>query len=88
MLLFEKALESFYNAHKDVFTEKVGLGMMCGLRVKDAETLGKIINSAREEGVIVLKAGKNTLRILPPLTITKEEIDEGFKYLSRAVSSL
>jgi len=88
MLLFEKALESFYNAHKDVFTEKVGLGMMCGLRVKDAETLGKIINSAREEGVIVLKAGKNTLRILPPLTITKEEIDEGFNYLSRAVSSL
>lgn len=88
MLLFEKALESFYNAHKDVFTEKVGLGMMCGLRVKDADTLGKIINNARAEGVIVLKAGKNTLRILPPLTITKEEIDEGFKCLNRAVSSL
>ena len=88
MLLFDKALEKFYNAHKHLFTEKVGIGMMCGLRAKDADTLAKVINSAREAGVMVLKAGKNTLRLLPPLTITKEEIDEGFKRLNSAVSSL
>ncbi|WP_345991637.1 acetylornithine transaminase [Sulfurimonas sp. HSL-1716] len=88
MLFFDKALEKFYNAHKNIFTEKVGLGMMCGLRVKDADTLAKIINSARENGVMVLKAGRNTLRLLPPLTITKEEIDEGFKRLNIAVSGL
>ena len=62
--------------------------MMCGLRVKDAETLTKIINAAREHGVMVLKAGRNTLRFLPPLTITKEEIDEGFKALNRAMAAL
>lgn len=88
MLLFDKALERFYNSHKDIFTEKVGIGMMCGLRVRDADTLSKIISNAKDEGVMVLKAGKNTLRFLPPLTISKEEIDEGFKYLNRAVSSL
>lgn len=85
---FDGELEKFYNAHKDVFTSKVGIGMMCGLRVKDGDTLTKIISKAREEGVIVLKAGRDTLRLLPALTITKEEIDEGFISLNRALSSL
>ena len=85
---FEAELEKFYEAHRDVFTSKVGIGMMCGLRVKDGDTLAKIINRAREEGVMVLKAGRNTLRLLPALTITKEEVDEGFTALNRALSSL
>jgi acetylornithine aminotransferase len=87
-LLFNNALEAFYRQHQDIFIQKVGFGMMCGLRVKDADTLTNIINAARENGVMVLKAGRNTLRFLPPLTITKEEIDEGFEALSIAVASL
>ena len=85
---FDSELDKFYNAHRDIFTLKVGIGMMCGLRVKDGDTLSKIISNAREEGTIVLKAGRDTLRLLPALTITKEEIDEGFTSLNRAVSSL
>ena len=87
-LMFNKALDNFYNAHRDIFTQKVGIGMMCGLRVKDADTLSAIMSNAKENGVMVLKAGRNTLRFLPPLTITKEEIDEGFKALNTAMSQL
>jgi len=87
-LMFNKALEEFYKKHQDIFTQKVGFGMMCGLRVKDADTLTKIINAARQNGVMLLKAGRNTLRFLPPLTITKEEIDEGFKSLHTAMSDI
>ena len=87
-LMFNQALEKFYNAHKHLFTQKVGIGMMCGLRTRDAQTLSDILNNAKENGVMVLKAGRNTLRFLPPLTITKEEIDAGFKALALAVSSL
>ncbi|MBA1432538.1 MAG: acetylornithine transaminase [Epsilonproteobacteria bacterium] len=87
-LLFNNALEAFYKAHMNIFTQKVGIGMMCGLRTKDAQTLASIIENARRHGVMVLKAGRNTLRFLPPLTITKEEIDEGFKSLTAAVSEL
>ena len=61
---------------------------MCGLRVKDLYTLNSIVASAKENGVMVLKAGRNTLRFLPAITITKEEIDEGFKALNIAVSSI
>ena len=85
---FNTALETFYQAHTDNFTQKVGIGMMCGLRTKDADTLASIIKQARESGVMVLKAGRNTLRFLPPLTITKEEIDEGFKALNSAMSHI
>ena len=52
------------------------------------KTLTAIINNAFDEGVLVLKAGKITLRFLPPLTITKEEIDEGFKRLENAISKI
>jgi len=87
-LMFNKALEEFYKKHQETFTQKVGFGMMCGLRVKDAQTLSAIIDLGRQHGVMVLKAGRNTLRFLPPLTITKEEIDEGFYALSNAMSKL
>ena len=85
---FNAKLDELFSKNSDIFTQKVGIGLMCGLRVVDADKLSAIINKAREEGVMLLKAGRNTLRFLPPLTITKEEIDEGFNALSRAVESL
>jgi len=87
-LAFNKALDAFYATNKKLFTSKVGIGMMCGLRVRDADTLASIMLNAKDNGVMVLRAGRNTLRFLPPLTITKEEIDEGFKALNIAVSSI
>ena len=87
-LLFNEAVEKLQNKYSEIFSQKVGIGMMCGLRVKDAQTLTKIITNAKENGVMLLKAGRNTLRFLPPLTITKEEMDEGFKSLDYAISSI
>ncbi len=88
IIAFSEKLESMQKEHSDIFSEATGFGLMRGLRVKDAETLAKLITAARENGVMVLKAGRNTLRFLPPLTITKEEMDEGFTRLEKAISSL
>jgi acetylornithine/N-succinyldiaminopimelate aminotransferase len=88
LIYFETSLATFTKGHPAIFLEHVGLGMMRGLRVCDADTLGKIINAARDAGVIVLKAGRNTLRFLPPLTITKADIDEGFARLEKAIATL
>jgi len=85
---FEKKLNDLYNKFQNVFYREVGLSLMRGLRVNDEETLTAIINNAFDEGVLVLKAGKITLRFLPPLTISKEEIDEGFKRLENAISKI
>lgn len=85
---FENNLNIFYENHKNIFISSVGLGLMRGLRVKDTDTLNEIIKKAFENGVLVLKAGKNTLRMLPPLTITKEEITLGFKRLEDAICKI
>ena len=77
------------NLLKYNFVEKeVGLGLMKGLRIKDADTLTKLLNECFNQKVLVLKAGRNTLRFLPPLTITKEEIDEGFKRVEKAFNTI
>jgi len=88
LIYFEEKLKYFYENHKDIFSSLVGLGLMRGLRVKDNETLMNIIKESFNCGVLVLKAGKNTLRFLPPLTITKIEIDEGFERLEKAVENI
>jgi acetylornithine/N-succinyldiaminopimelate aminotransferase len=88
IIYFESKLKVFYENHQTIFKDMVGLGLMRGLRVKDAKTLTSIISNGFNSGVLVLKAGKNTLRFLPPLTISKSEIDEGFKRLEMAIEKI
>jgi acetylornithine aminotransferase len=88
MIAFEAKLEKLAQEYPAIVKESVGLGLMRGLRIKDAETLTKIIDGAFQEGLLVLKAGRNTLRFLPPLTITKEEIEDGFEKLNRVFATL
>ena len=85
---FQNKINELYENNKKLFTKTVGLGLMRGLRVIDADTLSAIIKEAFDCGVLVLKAGKHTLRLLPPLTISKEEVNEGFKRLENALSKI
>lgn len=85
---FTSKLQTLLHKYPELFSAQVGVGLMLGLRVKDADTLAKIIKSAHEHGVLVLKAGRNTLRLLPPLTISETEIDEGMKRLEHALQAL
>ncbi len=50
-----------------------GLGLMLGIELK--EKAGPYVQKLTEKGVIVLLAGATVIRLLPPLVITKEEID-------------
>ena len=47
-----------------------------------------VLTKSMENQLIVLPAGKNTVRFLPALTITASEIDEGFKRFEKALSSI
>ncbi|QDF30054.1 aspartate aminotransferase family protein [Halarcobacter anaerophilus] len=88
IISFGAKLNEIFEKYPNIFIAQVGLGLMRGLRVKDADLLKKVIATAFEEGVLVLKAGRNTLRLLPPLTISKEEINEGFKRLDNALAKI
>ena len=85
---FSVKLQSLQKTYPEIFIEEVGLGLMRGLRVRDLETLENLLKKAKQNRVLILKSGKNTARFLPPLTITLEEIEEGFKRLDGAIEDL
>ncbi len=58
-----------------------GLGMMIGITIDEKYTSSAVASKCVENGLLILTA-KAKLRLLPPLNITKEEIDEGIKILS------
>lgn len=88
ILYFSQKLQALQKSYPEIFIEEIGLGLMRGLRVRDLDTLTHFLQKAYENRVLVLKSGKNTARFLPSLTITKEEIDEGFNRINEAIKGL
>ncbi|MCF6243845.1 MAG: aspartate aminotransferase family protein [Sulfurovum sp.] len=88
LLYFSNKLRMIAAKYENLFEKEVGLGLMRGLRAKSAQIQGSIIKNAMAEGLVVLKAGRNTVRFLPSITITKKEIDEGFIRFEKVISSL
>lgn len=85
---FDTKLREILDSYSELFEATTGLGLMRGLRAKSAELQAKIIKKSMKERLIVLKAGRNTVRFLPSLTISKEEIDEGFVRLKKVLEAL
>jgi acetylornithine aminotransferase len=88
LIMFEERLKEIADKYSNLFEKEVGVGFMRGLRVKEGRDAGEIINVAFDNRVIVLKAGRNTVRFLPVLTMTKEEMLLGFERFETALSSL
>ena len=85
---FRQKLHDLAKRYTHLFEKELGIGLMCGLRAVSPEVQSKVLEKAFKEGVIVLKAGRNTVRFLPSITITKEEIEEGFKRFEKAINTL
>ena len=58
------------------FGKTRGMGLMIGIEVKEGYNKSEIANKLIENGLLVLTAGPG-MRLLPPLVITKEEMDQG-----------
>ena len=67
----------------DFLAERRGKGLMQGL-VVSGRPVGEIINRAIENGLFVLSAGSDVLRFVPPLIITKADIDEMAEKLEKS----
>ena len=67
------------------FGQTRGMGLMIGIGVKDGYNKSEIANKLIENGLLVLTAGPG-MRLLPPLVITKEEMDKGVAIMKKALS--
>lgn len=68
-----------------VVAARRGKGFMQGL-VITGTTVGSIVTKALENGLLVISAGSDVLRLVPPLVITKENIDEMIEKLEKSLA--
>lgn len=85
---FNSCLQYFVEKYPNIFLQKNGFGFMQGLVLKNEKKLSKIVNLALKNGVLVLKSGKNIIRFLPPIIISKSEITQGFQRFEDTILSL
>ena len=68
--------------HPKVIEEIRGEGLMQGLKLRVPNT--DFAAAARAEKIIVIPAGENVVRIVPPLVISEDELKEGVRRLEAA----
>lgn len=79
----EKKLDELVEKY-DCFTARRGKGFMQGL-VVEGRTVGSIVTKAIENGLLVISAGSNVLRMVPPLVITEADVDAMIEKLEKAL---
>ena len=79
---FENELDKLIDEY-DCIVERRGMGLMQGIEF--SYPVNDIILKAQELGLLIISAGKNTIRLLPPLIITKEHVDEMIEKLKSAI---
>lgn len=72
--------------NSEVVEARRGKGLMQGLVL--TKPVGEVIKKCMNHGLIVISAGGNVLRLLPPLVITKEHVDEFIAKLEIALSEV
>lgn len=78
------------NEKYQIFAEIRGKGLLLGAALNE-QWQGRardVLVAAGKEGLLVLVAGANVVRFTPSLVITKQEIEEGFAKLDKAIASL
>jgi acetylornithine/N-succinyldiaminopimelate aminotransferase len=68
----KQSLAAMVDLHPDIFEDVRGEGLLMGL--KCAVPVADVVAAARDKGLLLVAAGDNVVRILPPLIVTREDI--------------
>lgn len=71
-----------------LFAEARGLGLHLGLRCQDTVVGNDVVVKAMENGLLVVPAGDNVVRLMPPMTVTKAQIDDALEILDTSCAQL
>ncbi len=66
--------------------ERRGMGLMQGLVLDESHKVGDVITKAIDNGLIVISAGGNVLRMVPPLIISKDDVDNMIEILEKVLN--
>jgi acetylornithine/N-succinyldiaminopimelate aminotransferase len=84
--LLRQRVEGLVADNPEVFEEVRGTGLMLGLKCKAVNI--DVVNAGYANEVITVPAADNVIRLLPPLTLSEDEIDEAITRLDAAAKSL
>lgn len=83
-LSFKQKLASLVDTYPGIVSDVRGQGLLMGL--KCVVPVADVVAAARDEGLLLVPAGENVVRIIPPLTISEEEISEAIKRLEATMA--
>lgn len=81
-----QSLGALIDLHPDIFTQVRGEGLLMGL--KCAIPVSQVVTAARDKGLLLVAAGDNVVRLLPPLIVTRQDIAFAMDALEEAARSL
>ncbi len=87
-LHLKQGLEGLKDQHADLVEEVRGTGLLMGLKLKAHVAPAQVVKAANEEKLLLVGAGDNCVRVLPPLIATDQDIAEGLIALSRALTRI
>ncbi|MGH6925152.1 MAG: aspartate aminotransferase family protein [Propylenella sp.] len=85
-LRLKQKLAGVADSHPSVVQEIRGDGLMLGVKCRIPNT--DVATAARAEGLLLVTAGDNVVRLLPPLIVGDDEVDEAMERLDKALKSL
>jgi acetylornithine/N-succinyldiaminopimelate aminotransferase len=85
-IVLKQKLAEIKDRYPAVIAEVRGEGLLIGLRA--VNPVGELVDELRAEKMIVVAAGDNVMRLLPPLIVTEEEVAEAVRRIERACTRI
>jgi len=88
--VFTAGFKSLQERYPHIISEIRGLGLILGFQLSEAyiPKATEILTAARQRGLLIITAGNGCIRIVPPLTISEQEIKAGLKILEQAMDDV
>ncbi len=87
-LRVKQSLASIKDRFPAIVEDVRGAGLLTGLKLKSCVTPAQAVKAAISEKLLLVAAGDNTVRVIPPLTVSDEEIAEATDRLAKSLAGI
>ena len=81
-------LEQLRDDYDGFVTQARGQGLFAAFDLPDGDVRGKLLDKAKENGMLIVGCGERTVRFRPPLNLTTEEVDEGIDIIRKSIGQI
>jgi len=84
----QKGLEGLQDQYSDLVKEVRGQGLMLGLALKESDNVAKLVAECMKHGLLLIGAGADVIRFVPPLIVSEAEIKEALHIVDQSLEFL